>query len=338
MNSKITNTANPPAPSSKPKTFYNNLWLWIKKPKEEKGFIREWIETIIFVVAMWLIITEFIIQNFFIPSSSMESTLLINDRIFVNRFIYRLFDVERNEIIVFRFPLDSVYPSNPAHFIKFPLTPIFVNKKPAGLTNIFLYHRPRDFIKRAVGLPGDTIEMINKTLYVNGKISTLPEAANCDNRIFFERDYFGPVKIPKKGDIIEFSKLNLFELYCIEKYFAGKKMEFSFRFGFTVDNTIYEDTIITAVQSDTQSTLVRYLAVEVLRLKNHSHSIIHRVSDVKINGISVGNYTMPEDCYIALGDNRDNSHDSRFWGYVPASIIKGKPMFIYWPLTRLKIF
>jgi signal peptidase I len=104
-----------------------------------KSVLREYAEAIIIAVLLALVIRTFVVQAFKIPSGSMLATLQIGDHILVNKFVYYFWPIQRGDIIVFKFPQDE----------------------------------SRDFIKRVVGLPGDTVEMRGKELVVNG--APLPE-------------------------------------------------------------------------------------------------------------------------------------------------------------------
>ena len=189
--------------------------------KKLSGFTRfrkDWIEPIIIALVLVFFIKTFFIQNFKIPSSSMEDTLLIGDHLFAVRFIYgtkipftkinilKVRNPRQGDIIVFKYPED---PS-------------------------------KDFIKRCVATEGQTVEIKNKQVFVDRKQMEFPKHAKfIDNNIlpieFGVRDNY-PAKLIPKG--------NLF----------------------------------------------------------------------------------------AMGDNRDNSNDSRFWGFVPYENIKGKALFIYWSI------
>jgi signal peptidase I len=175
------------------------------------------------IAAMFLwFANTFVLQTFYIPSGSMEDTLLIGDHLFVNRFIYgpsqtaaeaKLLPgrtVRRGDIVIFRSP-------EPPHL---------------------------DLVKRCVGLPGDEIDLIDKQLYINGK--AVPDASYAVHK---QRDLYpdGPGWDPR---------------------------------GRTRDQ--------------------------------------------------FGPRVVPPGHYFCMGDNRDNSHDSRFWGPLPAHLVKGRAFVIYW--------
>ena len=159
----------------------------------KKSVIREWLEVIVVAFALALIVQTFVMKPFKIPSGSMENTLQVGDMIFVNRFIYMVEPPQRGDVIVFK------YPENPK----------------------------QDFVKRLIGLSGDTVDIHDGTVYINGTGLTEPyiKAPPYDN--------FGPATIPTND-------------------------------------------------------------------------------------------------YLMLGDNRNNSRDSRYWGFLPKEMIKGKAFVIYW--------
>ena len=123
----------------------------------------EWVETSFSAILLASVIMYAVLQAFKIPSGSMEDTLLIGDHLFVNKFIYgvripftdkrvfKLRDVKRGDVVVFEAPMDAI---------------ISPDERERGVK--------KDFIKRAVGLPGDIIEIKNKQLYVNGQAQMDP--------------------------------------------------------------------------------------------------------------------------------------------------------------------
>lgn len=174
--------------------------------KERIGWIRETVETVVIALVLAFLIRTFVVQTFWIPSSSMEPTLLVGDRIMAYKLFYGMDNVHRGDIIIFKFPL------NP----------------------------DKDFVKRVVGIPGDVVEIKDKTVYINGKKLIEPYAVHSKRDIGFPRDEYGPVKVP------------------------------------------------------------------------------------------------PDSLFV-LGDNRDSSEDSRYWGYVPEENIVGEVFLIYWTPWRIRI-
>ena len=184
----------------------------------QKSTIREYFESIVIAVILALFVRTWVVQAFKIPTGSMENNLLIGDHLLVNKFIFapaatslesKLLperEVRRGDVVVFK------YPDEPE----------------------------RDFIKRVIGLPGETLELRNKKVFVNGReleepyVHFLEPASDAGEITSFDvRERYGPVRVP-------------------------------------------------------------------------------------------------EGQYFVMGDNRDNSQDSRYWGFLPRSYIKGKALMIYW--------
>ena len=159
--------------------------IFRKKPpvigRRRKSALRDWTEALLVAAVLALIIRTFIVQAFKIPSGSMEDTLLIGDHLLVNKFIYGLQipgvdgrflsirEPQRGDIVVFEFPEDRGQP----------------------------FWKRRDFIKRIVGLPGDTVEIRSKQLLVNGEPFLVPEAVFKDGNLTQGmRDNMPPAKVP----------------------------------------------------------------------------------------------------------------------------------------------
>jgi signal peptidase I len=124
---------------------------------QKKGVIRDTLETVLIAFVLAMIIRTFIVQVFYIPTGSMIPTLLIKDRVIVNKFIYKFSKPKHQEVIVFKYP---------------------VNPK-------------KDFIKRIIGIPGDTIVIRNGYIFVNDqKLDEKNHPLNRDN------SYYGPLKVP----------------------------------------------------------------------------------------------------------------------------------------------
>ncbi|MBU0652896.1 MAG: signal peptidase I [Proteobacteria bacterium] len=188
----------------------------MSKPKSK---LREYIEAILLAIVIAFFIRTFVIQAYKIPSGSMKPTLLIGDHILVSKFNYGI-----------RLPL-----------VRSTLIPVGTPKRGDIVVFIYPEDRSKDFIKRLIGLPGDTIEIRNKKILLNGLPWSDTRGVYVDNLIISgavqPRDNFGPA-------------------------------------------------------------------------------------------------TVPEGSLFVMGDNRDESYDSRFWGFVPMKDVLGKALIIYWSWNR----
>ncbi len=192
-----------------------------EKKKREGSIFREYFELFAETAVFVFFVMTFVVQAFQIPTGSMENTLLIGDHLLVNKFVYAFYyfdwekkilpikDIKRGDIVVFRYPEDPT----------------------------------KDFVKRVIALGGDTIEIRDKKVYINGNPIQEPYKVHKDRSIFKANEY-----IP--------------------------------------ENAILRDNF--------------------------------------------GPVAVPDNYFFVMGDNRDNSSDSRYWGFLPRELIKGKPWIIYW--------
>jgi signal peptidase I len=143
-----------------------------------KSKLREYIEAILIAVIIALFIRTFIVQAFKIPSGSMKPTLQIGDHILVNKFIYGI-----------KVP-----------FVRSTLIPVSEPKREDIVVFIYPQDRSKDFIKRVIGVAGDTVEMKDKKLFLNGKPYEDPYGVYLDQLVIpasvQPRDNFGPIKVP----------------------------------------------------------------------------------------------------------------------------------------------
>jgi len=137
-------------------------------PAHQKSFARELIETIVLALVLAMLIKTFVIQAFKIPSGSMLNTLQIGDHILVNKFLYWFTDPHRGDVIVFLYPEDE----------------------------------SRDFIKRIIGLPGDTLEIRSRVVYINGKPLREPyvifQGQGGFGNPHTPSENFGPLHVPEE--------------------------------------------------------------------------------------------------------------------------------------------
>ncbi len=213
----------------------------LKVRKKKKSVLREWVEAIIFAGIAALIIRTFLIETFLIPSESMESTFLKGDQLVANKFVYWFREPKQFEPVIFKYPYDPYHPEPAERYAKL-IRPIYWDKK----NFFFKFYNRRNFIKRIIGVPGDTLQIIDKNIYINGKYKKEDYAQHTDFRI-----------IPREQG----------RLY-INNEFMGSRDNF-------------------------------------------------------------GPIVVPDSSYFVMGDNRDNSNDSRYWGFLEREYIKGIPMIIY---------
>jgi signal peptidase I len=232
------------------------------KPRKEKSALRENVESIVIAIILAVIMRQFVVQAFKIPSGSMEETLQIGDHILVNKFLYHFSSPKLSDVIVFRYPWED----------------------------------KRDFIKRIVALPGDVVEIRDDQVFVNGAPLQEPYVAPDARRT---RSYhFGPLRVPQAGDKVE--------VRADERlYINGEPV--------AIPNGLFQP-------DDHGPPLSGFQTFYRTLFPNQSVALNHPVRP----------FTVDQDYYFTLGDNRNNSKDSRYWGFVKSDRIKGKAFFIYW--------
>ncbi len=242
------------------------------------------------VIGLFLIINNFVVASFLVPTGSMENEVMTGELLFVNKFIYggtsprnipftnvrlpwfripAFRDVKRGDVIVFVFPgmRDEVAPAD------------------------FTF-----YLKRCVGLSGDTIQIRDRVLFVNGKMLPLPRNVRFDrswsvpeneydDRTFpvgsgWNEDNYGPLVVPKQGMTIPL-------------------------------------------------TLQNFSAWQVF-IKREGHTAETADGAALIDGKPATSYTVQRDYLFGMGDHRDNSLDGRYWGFIPKENLVGTPMIVYW--------
>jgi signal peptidase I len=233
-------------------------------PELKKGIAREYFESAIVTVIMALFGMTFIVQAVKVPTGSMLNTILVGDHLLVNKFIFgkdSLFvdkvmphrQIKRGDIIVFKYPKD-------------PAT---------------------NYVKRVIGLPGETIEVKGTRVYINGE--ELPE-----HRLLAEQHL-------------------------------------------TVDQLPDSDAPLDVIESKAPANPSQYLYKVYYSPESDDGEF--SLEERRLGGqkFAVGSpFTIPPNEYFVMGDNRENSQDSRYWGTVPRDNVVGRALIVYWSLDRSK--
>jgi len=297
--------------------------LRIKKEKQKaKNPLVDWIEAFIWAAGVVLLINQYLFQAYQIPSGSMIDTLLEKDRIFVNKLVYgpellpglgklpSPIKPEREDVIIFESPdyFSKGTGFDIAQRIIYMLTLslVDIDKDEAGKPRVHF------LIKRAVGMGGDRIENRNGELFFR---------FSGEDRWISERDY-----LKKRGFTHNLSRLVKEDQYPTME--AIGKTRAYLDLGLIPPEELSQKTgDYNSPYGDAFAVAGSYYAF--LR-GAYPHNTRYRASSVRQRSIFV-----PQGRVLPLGDNRDNSHDGRFFGTVRASKILGSGAFKYWPLSRL---
>ena len=312
--------------------------LETSKRKELKGLIH-FSKEMISAFGMALICIVYIVQAFKIPSSSMENSLLIGDQLLGLKFIYGA-------------------PILPFSYAKFPG---IVDPK-AGDAVIFKSpnNSGKSFIKRCVAGPGQVVEIIETKLYVDKKPVELPPDGQYlhNGQQYFDRiTYFDPLHIPAKGDTIYPERLPVREFLFFKHLLRQENPRKSVRIYLDcyldgkLSNSVnlfsntgrklysFDDINNSSVIDSIDDWTILARTVEKLKFSLKRNLTLHnQYIDIKtkinLDGKPVNTYIVKKDNYFMLGDNRDNSLDSRYWGYVNRQFIQAKPIIIYFSLDK----
>jgi signal peptidase I len=266
------------------------------------------------VIILFLIINNFVVASFLVPTGSMENEVMTGELLFVNKFIYggtsplNLQQLDILQILSFG---NLRMPNVPFPWFRLPA---FRDVR-RGDVIVFVFPGNRDevkppefqfYLKRCIGTPGDTITIRDRVVYVNGQMMPIPR------NIKFIMDYNDP----------EVDKSRLFPKNC----------------GWTKDN--YGPLVVPKKGMVIPLTAQNFPAWQIF-IEREGHSAELMGKDVIIDGKAVSSYEVQRDYLFGMGDNRNNSLDSRYWGFIPKENIVGTPMIVYWswdteiPLYRI---
>lgn len=275
-------------------------------------------------VVVFLVLHRFLFQLFFIPSGSMIPTLAIQDRLVVNKMAYRVQEPRRGEVVVFRAPREAS-------------------------------EEPCDFIKRVVGLPGETVSVVPDTLYLDGKpiapIILMSDARSTGDGLLVEEG----AEIRVEEDRVRVDGQTVLVAAAAgkvqtvgEAVLVDDRLERLLRTDETVhprpvrpatDGIRAEGTVVCSRGGQARPRLVvvkgrrlslkaGYVCVNGRRLPE---SYVRETPRYAMAPVRLG-----AGQYLVLGDNRNNSKDGHVWGALDGSHIIGRAEAIYWPLHRAR--
>jgi signal peptidase I len=328
----------------------------VRKPKSKT---REWIDAIIFAVVAATLIRWLILEAFTIPTPSMEKSLLVGDFLFVSKVHYGA----RTPKTPLQVPLthQKIWGTEIPSYLEWIQLPQYrlpgLSKIKNGDVVVFNYppesEYPTDlktnYIKRCVGIPGDKIEVRDLQVYVNEK--PLPNPEKMQYRYFMVTENTVNERTFRKYDISEYQSIQggyvvlttpetaktLKELSFVKEMILTKRnpnegdarvfpnsSKFDWNEDFFGPLTIPKKGMTVAM--DAKNIL---LYEEIIRKYEDNDKVSIQDEKMLIDGKAVTNYTFKQDYYFMMGDNRHNSLDSRFWGFVPGDHVVGKA-FIIW--------
>ncbi len=305
----------------------------IEKKVNETKRIKDFFEGLFVALIAALIIRQFIIGSYHVPTSSMEKTILVGDFLLVNKFVYGMRSPDWIGI-----PWTDV-----GFFMPWFRFPAFEDPEPGDVV-VFRYpvEPTLDYIKRCVAKSGQTFEVRDKEVFTDNQMFPHTPGLNFrdpgimqrnagrynfqtfSDQYYGSRDNFGPLLMPAPGDTFHFTDSNRSKWYERFQIILYEKNEITCTYRNKKVFLTYKEpgNGIDDVDMEKWQILIRRVPIE----------------NFAVNGESLKDcvYTVEQDTYFMMGDNRDNSADGRQWGLVPHNNVVGKASILYFSLDDKK--
>lgn len=395
-------------------------WTFWKKTKNKFLYsVMSWVDAIVFALVAVYFINTYLFQNYKIPTSSLEKSLLVGDYLLVDKVTYGprvpmtplsfplaqhtlpilncksyietpswdyrrlagLDTIKELDIVVFNFPAGDTVAMKmqmPDYYTLceyYGRENVWKNKEVFGEIDVRPVDRRENYVKRCVGLPGDSLQIIDGQIYINGKVQKNPTnlqknylvmtdgrkisedqfkrlGVSVDDRMLinswrngevilqnlqypvneqnsYNPVYYLPLTVKALNMIRNFP--NVLEVIEDPDLFSHQVYPKAYTH-WTRDD--YGPIYIPRKGATVQVNMENYPLYERLIRTYEGNDLQVKDSTIYINGEVATEYTFKMNYYWMMGDNRHNSEDSRFWGYVPEDHIVGKPLFVWLSIDK----